>query len=68
MIELALWLAIPYLLGGVGWSFFHPELQQRIESDWETRLPAGSEVFAFGATTAFWPVFVVGADVCQEPG
>ena len=31
LIEVALWLAIPYLLIGLTWAFFHVELVQQLQ-------------------------------------
>ena len=55
MIEFAMWIAIPYLLIGIAWTFFHADDVARIETRLETRLPAGSDLGAFGVTTAAWP-------------
>jgi hypothetical protein len=64
MLEFALWAAIPYLLVGIVWTFFNADDVARIESRLETRLPAGSDVGAFGTTTALWPFLLVGHEIC----
>jgi hypothetical protein len=64
MIEAAMWIAIPYLLVGIVWTFLHADDVARIESQLQTRIPAGSDVAAFGATTALWPFLLVGDEVC----
>lgn len=66
MIEAAMWLAIPYLLIGIVFTFFNADDVARIESQWETRLPAGSDLAAFGATTALWPFLLFGHEVCAD--
>jgi hypothetical protein len=64
MIELAMWLAIPYLLIGFGWAFFDVEQVQLFETALQTRVPAGSEVLAFVQTAVMWPHLMLGAEVC----
>ena len=64
MIEIAMWLAIPYLLIGIVWTFFNADDVARIESQLETRIPAGSDLAAFGATTALWPLLLFVDEVC----
>jgi hypothetical protein len=65
MLEFAMWMAIPYLVIGIAWTFFNADDVTRIESHWETRLPAGSELAAFGVTTALWPFLLFGHEVCM---
>ncbi len=64
MLEIAMWIAIPYLVIGIAWTFFNADDVTRIESHVETRIPAGSELVAFGATTALWPFLLFGHEVC----
>jgi len=64
MIELAMWLAIPYLLIGFGWAFFDAEQVQLFETAFHRRLPAGADVLAYVQTAAMWPQLMLGADVC----
>jgi hypothetical protein len=64
MIETAMWVAIPYLLVGILWTFLHADDVARIEEWLDTRVPAGSELIAFGATTALWPFLLFGHEVC----
>ena len=64
MLEFAMWLAIPYLVIGIVWTFFHADDVARIESRLETRIPAGSELGAFGTTTALWPFLLLGHEIC----
>ena len=49
MLEFAMWMAIPYLVIGIVWTFFNADDAARIESHLETRVPAGSELVAFGS-------------------
>jgi hypothetical protein len=64
MFEIAMWIAIPYLVIGIVWTFFNADDVTRIESQLETRIPAGAELVAFGATTALWPFLLFGHEVC----
>jgi hypothetical protein len=64
LIELAVWLALPYLCIGLAWAAFHPEQVERIQTRLERVLPAGADVAAFGLTTALWPASLQIADAC----
>jgi hypothetical protein len=64
MIEAAMWVAIPYLLVGIAWTFLHADDVARIQDQLTTRIPAGAELAAFGATTALWPFLLFGDEIC----
>ena len=64
LIEIALWLAIPYLLVGVTWAFLHPLDVQRIETTLWTLLPAGANIIAFGLVVGLWPFMLIAPLVC----
>jgi hypothetical protein len=64
IIEIAMWLAIPYLIIGLVWAFFDAEQVQVIDAALRTRLPAGSEIVAIVQTALMWPVLLLGTDVC----
>lgn len=64
VLEMLMWLALPYLMIGLVWTFFHPEQVQLIESSLLTKFPAGADLVAFGQVTLLWPVLLLGADVC----
>lgn len=66
LIELALWLAIPYLAIGLVWALVHPEQTERLQARLEPMLPAGADVGAFGLTMALWPasMSIQIADAC----
>ncbi len=66
LIEVALWLAIPYLAIGFVWAPLHAEQTQRIQTRLETVLPSGSDVAAFGITAALWPASIEIADACPS--
>ena len=64
MIELVMWMAIPYIVIGLVFAFFGVEQVQLIETRLQTRLPAGSDIAAYGLTALFWPATLFGVDVC----
>jgi hypothetical protein len=64
MIEFALWMAIPYLVIGLAFAFFGAQQVQLIETQLQTRLPAGSEIAAYLLTALSWPATLFGVDVC----
>ncbi|AIY46872.1 hypothetical protein [Mycolicibacterium fortuitum] len=64
VLETLMWLALPYLVIGLVWTFFHPEQVQVIEASLLTKFPAGADLVAFGQVTLLWPVLLLGADVC----
>jgi hypothetical protein len=67
LIELAVWLVIPYLCIGFAWTVFHPEQTQRIQARIEAVAPTGADAAAFGVATALWPASVQLADSCPAP-
>jgi hypothetical protein len=64
MIEAAMWIAIPYLLIGIVFTFLHADDVARIETQLQTRVPAGAELVGFGVTTAAWPFLLFGYEIC----
>ena len=64
MIEFVMWMAIPYIVIGLVFAFFGVEQVQLIETRLQTRLPAGSDIAAYGLTALFWPATLFGVDVC----
>jgi hypothetical protein len=64
LIEMALWLAIPYLSIGFVWAVVHTDETQRIQARLENVFPAGADVAAFGLTAALWPASLQIADAC----
>jgi hypothetical protein len=64
LIELAVWLAIPYLAIGLVWALVHPEQTQQLQTRLERVLPAGADVGSFGLMMAFWPASLQIADAC----
>jgi hypothetical protein len=64
LLEVALWLAVPYLAVGFFWAMVHAEQTQRIQDRLVDVLPAGADVAAFGLTAALWPASIQIADAC----
>ena len=64
LIELAMWLAIPHLLIGLTWAFFHAEAVQQLEDQLSRILPAGAEVVAYLAAAVLWPVLLLLPPLC----
>jgi hypothetical protein len=57
-------MAIPYVVIGLVLAFFGAEQVRLIETQLQTRLPAGSDVAAYGLTALLWPATLFGVDVC----
>lgn len=68
MLEFLMWAAIPYLVIGLAWTFFHPEQVQLLENQLLLRVPAGANLVSFGLVTLLWPVQVLGASFCVACG
>jgi hypothetical protein len=64
LIEVAVWLAIPYLSVGLLWAFLHADQVAQIETRLTKVMPAGADVAAFGVTAALWPASIQIADAC----
>jgi len=64
MIEFALWMAMPYIVIGLVFVFFGAEQVQLIETQLQTRLPAGADIAAFALTVLLWPATLFVVDVC----
>lgn len=64
LLELAVWLAIPYLCIGFVWTLFHTEQTQRIQARIEKVMPVAADAAAFGLTTLLWPASIQIAQAC----
>ncbi len=64
VIEIAMWLAIPYLVIGLVWGFFHVEAVAQLEAQLNRVLPAGAEVGAYGLAALLWPVLLLLPPLC----
>ena len=63
MIEVVMWMLVPYIAVGLGWGFFHPEQVALLQTELDTRMPAGSEIAAYLTTAALWPWELMGAQI-----
>ncbi|MCV7417616.1 hypothetical protein H7K36_20105 [Mycolicibacterium litorale] len=64
LLEAAMWLAIPYLVVGMVFTFAHPEYPAFFEGRLATRLPAGADLAGFGQTMLLWPVLLIADHIC----
>lgn len=64
VIELGLWLAIPYVTIGLAWAFFRFEEVQQLEAILQVRLPAGGGMAAYLLVAALWPVQLLLPTAC----
>lgn len=67
LLEVAMWLAVPYILVGAAWSFVHADRVRELEVEWEKAVPAGANIAAFGEATALWPALLVLPVGCTGP-
>jgi hypothetical protein len=67
MIEVVLWNLVPFIAIGLGWAFFHPEQVGLLQTELNTRMPAGSNLAAYLTTGALWPWELFGAQICDRP-
>ncbi|MGA5466022.1 hypothetical protein [Mycobacterium sp. NPDC050041] len=63
-LELGMWLAIPYLAIGIGFTFLQPEFARLAELRLQATLPAGANLVAFGESVLYWPVLLFAPEVC----
>jgi hypothetical protein len=69
MVEVALLLAIPHLVIGIGWAVVHPDYLAQRDKQLSTVLPPGvdGELVAFGETALWWPVLaLLPSDLCTR--
>lgn len=59
MIEILMWLALPYIVIGLVFTVTHPDDVRTLERQVHTRLPAGADVASFGAATLLWPMMLI---------
>ncbi|WP_418602019.1 hypothetical protein [Mycolicibacterium sp. SCSIO 43805] len=64
MVEVGLWLAIPYLLVGLVFAFFGIEQVRHIESLVSPVLPAGGKMAGYLVVAGLWPAFLLLPGVC----
>lgn len=59
MIEVLMWLTLPYIVIGLVFTIAHPDDVRALEKQVQTQLPAGADMAAFGATTLLWPMMMI---------
>lgn len=64
VIEIGMWLAVPYLMIGLAWAFFHVGEVRHIEDLLQTRLPAGAQMAAYLVVAGLWPVYLLVPALC----
>jgi hypothetical protein len=68
LIEVAIWLAVPYIIVGLTWAVIHPDKVSELQTEWAKALPAGADLAAFGEATALWPALLLLPAKCGAPG
>ena len=64
VVELHLWLAIPYVTIGLGWAFFHVDKVRHLEDTLQTLVPAGGGMAAYLLVAGLWPVYLLVPTAC----
>ncbi len=64
LLEISLWLAVPYLAIGLTWSAFNPAYAEHIHDRLENLVPAGADLVAFVDAALLWPVLIFGSYIC----
>jgi hypothetical protein len=64
VIEIHLWLAVPYVTIGLGWAFFNVDKVRHIEETLQTLVPAGGGMAAYLLVAGLWPVYLLVPTVC----
>ncbi|OBK43915.1 hypothetical protein A5657_05190 [Mycobacterium kubicae] len=59
MLELTMWLAVPYIVIGIAWAFLHAGKVQERQAYWDKLLPAGADIAALGEATVLWPALLL---------
>ena len=63
MIEVVMWMLVPYIAIGLAWAFFDTEQVGLLQTELDTRMLAGSEIAAYLTTAALWPWELIGAQI-----
>jgi hypothetical protein len=59
VIETLMWVALPYIVIGLVFSVVHPDDVRTVETQLQTRLPAGADLAAFGGIAVLWPMLLI---------
>ena len=63
-IEVALWLAIPYVAVGLVWAYFQTDELRHVEGMLQAWLPSGAGMAAYLLVAGLWPIYLVLPAVC----
>jgi hypothetical protein len=64
LFEIGLWLALPYLVIGIGYTFLTADRVDWMEAQLAHYLPAGANIAAFGESILLWPLLVLNQLYC----
>jgi hypothetical protein len=64
LIEIVLWVAMPYLTIGMVWAAVHPGQMEQFATTLEVRLPQGIDVIAFAQIVVLWPLLAISPHLC----
>lgn len=68
LLEIALWLAVPYIAIGGVWAAVHSERLHDLEAEWSKILPVGADLAALGEMIGLWPAVLLLPTTCMLPG
>lgn len=64
-LETVMWLGLAWVIVGITVTLFHLQYVRAVETQLERRLPAGSELVAFGEITLMWPGLLLTDNLCM---
>ncbi len=67
-LEVALWIALVYIVIGVGYTVFHVELMSQLQSALTGAFPIFSDIAALVTMVLGWPYLWVTSIVCGVAG
>jgi hypothetical protein len=68
VLEIAVWLAVPYIAIGSLWAAVHAERLHDLEAEWSKVLPVGADYAALGEVIGLWPAVLLLPTKCALPG
>lgn len=67
-LELALWIALGYIVIGVGYTIFHVELMSQLQQALTGAFPIFSDIAALLVMVVGWPFLLATSFVCGVAG
>jgi hypothetical protein len=67
-LEVGLWIALIYIVGGVGYTIFHVELMSQLQSALTGAFPIFSDIAALIVMVVAWPYLWATSLVCGVAG